>query len=359
MKILYVASKYDYGESTQGYSYEHENFYDCLSHLGHDILYYDAVAAEREVGRRRSSQRLLELATRERPRLMFCVLMNDELEWDAVQSISDLDGVTTCNWFCDDHWRFESFSRHWAPAFNWAVTTDAMAVGKYRAIGYSRVLKSQWGVNPFRYERCRATPEYDVTFVGKPHGVRRQIVRALADRGIRVMTWGLGWPSGRVSQEEMMRIFATSKINLNLSAASCTRRRRWQRAVDNGRRTVARLLQHPAWDGAARLVAADARLDQIKGRDFEVPACGGFLLTAGTAALGDYYAPGREVATYRGLGDLVRRIEYYLGHDDKRTAIAKAGYRRTIAQHTYVQRFGQIFRSMGLVTDEQVPRAAG
>ena len=181
MKILYVATKFDYGEPTQGPSYEHENFYDCLSHLGHDVLYFDSLASQRQLGRRRSSRRLCQIAAAERPQLMFSVLVNDELEWDAVRRISDMDDVTTCNWFCDDHWRFETFSRHWAPAFNWVVTTDVTAPAKYHRMGYTRVLKSQWGVNPFRYQRVQVPLEFDVTFVGKPHGVRRQIIRALAD----------------------------------------------------------------------------------------------------------------------------------------------------------------------------------
>ena len=359
MKILYVASQYDYGVPSQGHSFEHENFYDCLSHLGHDVLYFDPVQAVRDRGREFANQHLYETAIAERPELMFCVLTDDELDAETIRRISALDDVTTCNWFCDDHWRFESFSRRWAPAFNWVVTTDAAAVDKYRVLGQTNVLKSQWGVNPFRYRRAEVAPEYDVTFVGRAHGMRWQIVQALRDRGIRIATWGSGWPAGRVSPDEMMHIFNASKINLNLSAASTKRRRRWQRTVDGCRRYVARGLLWPQLDGAERFLSRNGVVEQIKGRDFEVPGCGGFLLTAGSAELAEYYRLGHEVGSYRGFDGLVARIEYYLQHEEERRDIAKAGYRRAMTEHSYVVRFGAIFRSMGLFRDGQGRRAAG
>ena len=50
----------------------------------------------------------------------------------------------TFNWFCDDHWRFDSYTRHWAPHFGHPVTTSHGAVEKYRAAGIGNVILSQW-----------------------------------------------------------------------------------------------------------------------------------------------------------------------------------------------------------------------
>jgi len=36
-------------------------------------------------------------------------------------------------------------------------------------------------------------------------------------------------------------------------------------------------------------------------------------------------------------------------HEEERNAIAKAGYERTIKDHTYEQRFREIFSAMGLM----------
>ena len=45
---------------------------------------------------------------------------------------------------------------------------------------------------------------------------------------------------------------------------------------------------------------------------------------------------------------MIEKVRYYLSHEDERTAIAEAGYRRTLKDHTYRQRFQEIFEQIGL-----------
>ncbi len=94
--------------------------------------------------------------------------------------------------------------------------------------------------------------------------------------------------------------------------------------------------------------AAPAYSDQIKGRNFEVPGCGGFLLTAKADDLESYYDVGKEVVCFDGIEDLVEKIKYYLANDRERQTVAGRGYERTLRDHTYAQRFQQIFRAIGL-----------
>ena len=220
MTILYVATKYDYGKPEQGYSFEHYNFYDALLRMGYDILYFDFVTLMQEHGRDWMNRRLLEVVKAEKPDLMFTVLFKDELKMDAVREISENAGTVTVNWFCDDHWRFNNFSRYWAPSFNWVVTTAQSALPKYAEIGYKNVIKSQWGCNHSLYRKLDLPLKYDVSFVGQPHGNRRGTIQALRKAGVNVNVWGQGWETGRLSQEEMIRVFNQSRINLNLSNAS-------------------------------------------------------------------------------------------------------------------------------------------
>jgi spore maturation protein CgeB len=87
--------------------------------------------------------------------------------------------------------------------------------------------------------------------------------------------------------------------------------------------------------------------EQIKGRNFEVPACGGFLLTGNCDNLGEYYEFGKEVSVYGNPDEMRYLIDYYLKHDEERRQIAEAGYQRTMRDHTYSNRLNDIFGKIG------------
>ena len=363
MKILYVAPKFDYGKPEQGFSFEHYNFYDFLDKTGHEILYFDSLTLLKQLGKEPMNRRLLEMARTEHPDLMFTVLFTDELDPATVARISSETGVTTLNWFCDDHWRFENYSRHWAPSFNWVVTTAKSAVEKYRSMGYSHAIKSQWGCNHLLYRKLGIPFKYEVTFVGQPHGNRRQIIQTLRDNGIRVQTFGAGWDSGRVSQEDMIRIFNESRINLNLSNASIAGVSVPNPVMQSVLDRVAITLDHVPFGPSVKRLGRKVfeshqkaqpddngvkQFEQIKGRNFEVPGCGGFVLTGNVEDLDNYYESGKEVVSFKDTRDLVDKIKYYLSHEQEREAIANAGYERTLREHTYTHRFRQIFAAMQL-----------
>ena len=369
MRILYVAMKYDYGKPDQGYSFEHYNFYHALLNMGHDILYFDFMSLMQQQGRDWMNRRLLEVVRAEKPDLMFTVLFTEEFDPAVVKEISENTDTITLNWFCDDHWRFDNFSRHWAPCFNWSVTTARSALPKFEEMGYKNVIKSQWACNPFLYRKMNLPLKYDVTFVGQPHGNRRETIQKLREAGIDVQVWGGGWDTGRISQEEMMRVFNQSRINLNLSNASvCSQN---APAMNTACRLISRSLDFVPMgsqiksigrgifsavapqDGSSRnrdqsTIENKQALDQIKGRNFEVPGCGGFTLTGRAENLEDYYQGGKEVVSFEDAEDLVKKVYYYLDHDEERAAIAQAGYERTMHEHTYVHRFNEIFDCIGL-----------
>ena len=367
MLILYCGMKYDYGKPAQGYSFEHYNFYDALVSMGHDVLYFDFMTLLQQRGKGWINRRLLEVVRSEKPALMFTILFTDEIEKKTVRAISGSGETTTLNWFCDDHWRFDSYSRDWAPCFNWIVTTAASALQKYGDLGYNNAIKSQWACNHFLYRKLDLPLEYDVTFVGQPHGTRRAVIESLRQAGINVRVWGNGWELGRITQEEMIRVFNQSRINLNLSNASVASTGFLATAKGSISATASRALRAVPGGSFARRVgksllsAGSARVgvrdncadtvpasDQIKGRNFEIPGCGGFLLTGRADNMEEYYRIGEEVACFGSTADLVEQIHFYLANEGRRNAAALAGHRRTLAEHTYVHRFSRIFETMGL-----------
>lgn len=371
MRILYVAMRYDYGNPSAGGSFEHWNFFHPLSEMGFDLIYFDFLSILQRRGQEAMNRRLWEVAESERPDVMFVVLFQDQLDPRVVRRISeDLDTITI-NWFCDDHWRFDNYSRCWAPCFNWVVTTAHSALPKYERMGYANVIKSQWAANHFLYRPSEGPLTYDVTFIGRPHGDRREHIAALRGAGIHVQCWGEGWEQGRLEQEEMVEVFGRSRINLNLSNASSAgdappppafRRRVAGMPWPGPVRRLCRHLQRRATTTA--LADPDRKIlpEQIKGRNFEVPGCGGFLLSGNADDLDRYYCLGDEIECFDSLTELIEKIRFYLTHEQERQAVADAGYRRTMTEHTWAHRFSDVFRAAGLdppPLDELVRGGAG
>ncbi len=353
MKILYVGMKYDYGDPTRGGSFEHHNFYDTLSQMAeHEVAYFPFDEVMREQGRDGMNVALLRAVQAERPELVFFFLFTDEIAPRTIKEISEHSGAITFNWFADDHWRWFDFSRHWAPLFHWVATTDRRALARYRHMGYQNVILSQWACNHFTYKPSGGRYEYDVTFIGQPHSNRRKLVRVLEQAGIRVDCWGYGWPNGRVSQDELVRLFSRSKINLSFARGAEEGGLKPLVSVFLGRRADRSLqLRSPrAWLERVHMLLGKRR-EQIKGRTFEIPGTGGFLLTGAVEHLDEYYVPGREVALFSSPQELIEQIRFHLAHDEEREAIREAGYQRTLRDHTYVHRFRALFRAMGLAPD--------
>lgn len=363
MRILYVVHKYDYGQPERGFCYEHYNFYQTLVAMGHEVTYFDFPTLADELGRGGMNRRLLELVRSEKPDLMFTVVWGDSLDQATVREISQNTDTVTVNWYCDDHWQFAHLSRHWTPCFNWVVTTAQSALPKYAEMGCENVIKSQWACNHGLYRRLDLPLKYDVTFVGLPHGSRRATVKALRDAGIDVRVWGTGWETGRLSQRQMIEVFNQSRINLNFSEASNngspkSRLSRWAyryvecplnavpggwRVPVAGRAIAARFKQSGGGGQDTKVLPR-----QIKGRNFEVPGCGGFLMTGYADNLSDYYRIGEQLAVFDSDADLIEKVRYYLSHEKERQAIAQAGYQRTLQEHTYTRRFSEIFETIGL-----------
>jgi spore maturation protein CgeB len=330
MRILYVAMRHEYGDPRRGLSFEENNFRSSLEGMGHDVVAFDFMGIAAAAGRESMREQLIATAGEAEPDLAFFILFTDQLDVATIEAVGRAGRCPTVNWFADDHWRFESFTRHMAPAFDLAVTTDPDALPRYALLPDVRVHLSQWACNRYAYSRVTDQLKHDVTFVGQPHGDRRRTIAHLARAGLPVDCWGFGWPAGPIDHAGMVEVFASSRVNLNLSNSS----------PPGGVKARLRRVLH--WNPPA------PRPPQIKGRNFEVPGCGGFLLTERVPHLGRYFDLDREVAVYDDAADLPRKIEEWLSDEARRTAVAEAGYRRVLAEHTYDHRFAAIFAELGL-----------
>jgi len=90
------------------------------------------------------------------------------------------------------------------------------------------------------------------------------------------------------------------------------------------------------------IAAAEGHANNM--RLYEATGVGAMLLTEAAPNLAELFEPGVEVVAYRDADDLVRQLRHYLADRDARTAIAAAGQRRTLAEHTYADRMRELVR---------------
>jgi len=319
MKILCVFGQYNYGQESRGTGYEYRHFIPALKNLGHEVAFFDSWDRSAHADFAALNRALLETVRREQPDVLFCVLMLYEIWTETLDLIRSAFPIKVLNWGTDDSWKFDQFTRFIAPHVDLHATTYASAIESARRNGLTNLYRTQWAADssgliaPLPARQCR----YQVSFVGSAYGNRRQWIELLRARGIAVQCFGHGWQGGVLNEAQLADVIRGSVISLNFA------------------------------DSPVQVSANPRRYSrQLKARTFEVPGCGGFLVTENAEGIDEYYLPDREIVVFDDADDLVDRINYFLGNPAERDRIANAGFRRTAADHVYEKRFAALLQSL-------------
>jgi spore maturation protein CgeB len=330
LKILLAIMKFDYGNTSNGYSYEYINYHSSLVEMGHEVILFDYMSEIKLHGKDKMNEMVLTLAENYRPDLAIFHLYTDQFEFETIKKLRKY--TTTLSIFHDDTWRTD-YAISWAKCFDFFSTPDYFSLRKYCSLGLRNVILFPYGCNEHLYKKIDKPKIYDVSFVGRWHPYRQWLVDRIERAGISINVRGPGWKGGMVEHDEMVLIFNQSRINLNFSNSA-------------------------SWD--ARYLCSSLRalvdrfrsnkiVEQLKARHFEINGCGGFQLSYYVSGLERHYLVGDEIAIYGDTEDLVEKIKYYLVNEDIRETIATAGYQRTLLDHTFNKNFNNVFNKMGLI----------
>jgi hypothetical protein len=193
----------------------------------------------------------------------------------------------------------------------WTSTEDA--VKKYCVEGAIPIYLPE-GANPEIHRPYDTKKTVDVSFVGQCYGNRPEVIRRLESHGIHVEAYGLGWPNGPLTAEEMVHVYSRSRINLGFAG-----------------------------------VIGLSKAYCLKGRDFEIPMSGGLYVTEYHPELDRFYDIGSEIVTYRDFDDLVENIRFLLSNPEKADEIRRKGWERARREHSWEMRFEKIFHLLGLI----------
>ncbi|MBB4438532.1 MULTISPECIES: CgeB family protein [Rhizobium] len=89
-------------------------------------------------------------------------------------------------------------------------------------------------------------------------------------------------------------------------------------------------------------------------RLYEATGVGSLLITDRKDNLGEIFEVGKEVVAYSSPQEAAELIRYYIDHPDEAYAIAKAGQARTLRDHTYKSRMGELMPILERYLEKQV-----
>jgi len=254
-----------------------------------------------------------ELHSRDPIDLVVSYLSGSQVTRSTVDEISAI-GAVTCNYCLDDKLGFygRRNGRRWsgpaeiAAGFDLNLTSSIESIAKYESVG---ALAMFWpeGANPEHYRPLPMEFQRDVSFVGACYGYRPMLLEHIKKAGVEVAGFGPGWPSGVVTDEQMVEIYASSRINLGFGG-----------------------------------IGYSVRSQCLKGRDFEVPMSGALYLTSANQELDLVWKVDDEIFTYVSAADCVRKIKFLLANPGVCEQVRKNARTRGLREHTWAERFRAI-----------------
>ena len=234
--------------------------------------------------------------------------------------------IKTAMWFVED-FRLFQYWKALAPLYDiFAVIQKEPFITELNKIGQNNVLYLPLAAQPGIHEKInlseKDTMEYgsEIGFLGAGYPNRRLAFRPLENKDFKI--WGSDWDNEeilknniqrngeRISEQESVRIYNATKININLHSSIHT-----DKLVSGG--------------------------DFVNPRTFELAAIGAFQLVDERQLLGELFEKD-EVATFNSIHDLYSKIDYFLQHEDERQKYIAKSRKRILQDHTYQKRMEKL-----------------
>lgn len=209
------------------------------------------------------------------------------------------------------------FERDRAQHYDVVLTTERTAPALFDLNAHAYYLPHAW--HPARHtpDGPRAEP-CDVYLCGTRYPERAALLDSVDWSGIDLRDHTLHYQNGQTPIEILSQVQDNATVATHYRAARIS--------LNHHRASV-------DFQTDARIPAGSA--ESLNPRAYEVPACGGFLISDARAELDDLF--GESVPTYTDAASLERLIRYYLAHEAERRALA-ARQHAAIAAHSWTQR---------------------
>lgn len=239
-------------------------------------------------------------------------------------------GIRTIMWFVENY-RFLTYWKYMAPSYDaFAVIQKEPFLSELAKIGQKHAFYLPLAALPDFHRKIQLADEERkeygsaISFLGAGYPNRRLAFRPLAERDFKI--WGSDWDDEkalakniqrngqRISEEESVKIYNASDINLNLHSSI----------------------------SAEKLVSME---DFVNPRTFELASMGAFQLVDRRELLPELFNDD-ELATFDTLDGFYKAVDHFLAAPAEREAYAKRARERVLKEHTYQQRMQTLIEYM-------------
>lgn len=240
------------------------------------------------------------------------------------------EGMATVMWFVEDY-KVLDYWRYYAPLYDaFAVIQKEPFISELAQCGQPNAFYLPLAALPDFHKptvldkKERNIYGSDISFLGAGYPNRRLAFRQLGNRNFKI--WGSDWDGesvlkdriqkngARISEEESVKIYNASTINLNLHSS-----------------VQAKDLVPPG--------------DFVNPRTFELAAMGAFQLVDKRSLMPELFDE-NELATFSTVNEMIEKIDHYLKTPEERKKLAQAARARVLKDHTYEKRMEKLIRYM-------------
>jgi len=220
----------------------------------------------------------------------------------------------------DDEVLYDTFTKYYGQLADLILTTDYYATFKYSQMG----IDSIWyfpSYDTTKYKHLNLERNIEVSMIGRmDKDDTKELIEYLSNNNITVETYGLGTERGFIDFEAMIKVFNSTKINLNTTGI--------------------------APNTLMELEPAIHKIKQNKGRITEIALTKSFVLSEYAPGIEKIFELGKEIEVFKDKEELLQKVKYYLAHEDEREEIAKRGYERALRDYNSEIVFPRIIREI-------------
>lgn len=275
-------------------------WYHPLKRFFKEIIVFDPQKYIFLEGKDKMNEHFLNILKKEQPDY---ILMHGDAESLYMETLFKIKKISPnskiIDFHGDDDTNFESHSRYISLISDYNLVFQKDYVKEYKKNNIENVFFT-CATKIDDFKKLNLEKKYDLTFVGTARQDRYALIKFLKENNINVRLFGTGWEKypdikeiylGQPNNTEMARIFNESKINLCFS-----------------KNFLGRL--------------------HLKGRIFEIGACGSFAVSEYYKTLGTIFKSKKEIVMFRTKEELLNKTKYYLENDNEREKIAEAMYKK-------------------------------